>query len=328
VGAYDAMTERVQSFIGQFGGKAYPSYEAMLEDPAVEVVVNLTTHTAHAAVTRQALMAGKHVQSEKPLATDRASGREVVELAKKKGLVLSCSPFVILGEAQQTLWKAVRDGMIGQVYAVNAEMFWGRIEAWHPNPVAFYSPGAGPMLDVAVYPLNILTSILGPVREVRAMAEITLKDRVILSGPQAGTKFEVTTPDAVFALLKFASGPMGRVTATFSHWRSNQGGMELHGTLGSLNLSTNVGFESKVTMSIYPDREWKEVPFIREPYKGVDWSRGALETVLAAQEGRPSRVSGAQAYHIVDICLSSLEAAQSGQTVKVNSTFDPPKPLD
>ena len=62
-----------------------------------------------------------------------------MELAEKKKLLLGCSPFVILGEAQQTLWKAVRDGMIGKPLEVVAHIMHGRIEKRNPNPVPFLS---------------------------------------------------------------------------------------------------------------------------------------------------------------------------------------------
>lgn len=327
VGAFDDLTERALAFTSKYGGKVYPSMNALLDDPEIELVVNLTIHTAHAAVTRRALLAGKHVHSEKPLATNRTAGREVVELARKKRLLLSCSPFIILGDAQQALWKAIRDDRIGKVIAVNAEMFWGRIERWHPHPVAFYSPGAGPMLDVGCYPLNVLTSILGPVAEVRGLAKITMPNRVIQSGPNAGKKFRVTTPDTVFGLLTFANGAIGRLTTTFAPWRSNQSGLEIHGTKGSLSLANTSGFDAAVRSAVYPDPEWKDVRLSRKPYKGMDWSRGVRDAAQAIRKGRPSRVSGAQAFHILDVCLGILEASRLGRPVRIKSRFDQPRPV-
>lgn len=328
VGAFDTDADRAKEFAEKYETRTYPSYEELLDDSEVELVVDLAIHKAHAAVNKQALEAGKHVHSEKPLATDRASGKETVHLAQEKGLVLSCSPFVSLGEAQQTLWKAVREGQIGDVIAVNAEMFWGRIEAWHPNPVAFYEVGAGPMLDVGVYPLNVLTTILGPVSEVRGMAEITLPDREIRSGPLAGQKYEVTTPDVVYGLLKFECGAIGRLTTTFSPWLSKQAGLELHGTKGSFSMGNVVGFNAPIEVGLYPDREWKDVPLLGEPFAGVDWARGIVDSAGAIREGRRPRASGEQAYHILDVCLSILESSEKAAPVKVESRFEQPAPMD
>jgi len=109
VGAYDLAPGRAREFVGAHGGREFGSLEELLGCPEVEAVVNLSIHTAHAEVTRRVLEAGKHVHSEKPLATRRDEAQALVELAEKKKLLLGCSPFVILGEAQQTLWKAVRE---------------------------------------------------------------------------------------------------------------------------------------------------------------------------------------------------------------------------
>ena len=112
IGVYDTAYERAKEFTKQFGGCIFQSMEELLRSSEVKLVVNLTMPIAHYQVTRQALEADKHVYSEKPLATNRREGLQLVEIARQRNLLLGCAPFVILGEAQQTLWKAVRDGMV------------------------------------------------------------------------------------------------------------------------------------------------------------------------------------------------------------------------
>ena len=327
VAACDLVPDRANEFTQQFGGNALDTLEAMLECEEVEAVVNLTIHTAHSDVTRQALQAGKHVHSEKPLAIDRESAAEVVALAEERGLLLGCSPFVILGEAQQTLWKAVREGVIGDVLEVIAEMMHGRIESWHPNPAPFYGTGAGPMLDVGCYPLNVLTSILGPVRSVRGAATIRIPERTIASGPQQGSTFEVTTPDHVTGLLEFANGVGGRLTASFMAEKSSHTGVEIHGTTGSLRMSSPVGFDTEVSVCLSGEKEWRPLPFVADPHQGVEWSRGLLDMAEALRRERPLRCTGAQAAHILDVCLGILEAAESGDTKTLTTTFAAPEPV-
>jgi predicted dehydrogenase len=69
-GVFDIDTARSSTVTRHYGFHVYPSYEALLADPAVEIVVNLTSIRAHYGVIKQALAAGKHVYSEKPLTTD------------------------------------------------------------------------------------------------------------------------------------------------------------------------------------------------------------------------------------------------------------------
>ncbi|MBO3804127.1 MAG: Gfo/Idh/MocA family oxidoreductase [Candidatus Brockarchaeota archaeon] len=327
VGAYDLVRERAESFARKYGCAAFGSMEQALSSDDVELVVNLTIHTAHAQVTKRALEAGKHVHSEKPLATSREDGKALVDLASKKKLLLGCSPFVILGEAQQTLWKAVRDGTVGRVLYASADMMHGRIESWHPSPEAFYAPGAGPMLDVGCYPLNVLTSILGPVRSVRGQAKTLIPKREIGSGPKKGKAFDVTTPDHVDGILEFSNGAMGRLSASFVVEKSAHTGIEITGSSGTLRADSPVDFDSPVLFCPIGKRDWSTIPLLAKPYRGVEWSRGLLDIADAIKKGRQPRCSGEQANHILDVCLSILEASELGREVRLSTTFKAPEPV-
>lgn len=328
VGAYDLFFERTRNFTDKYGGTAFSSLEELLACSEVEAVVNLTIHTAHSGVTLRALQAFKHVHSEKPIATNREEASELVELAEKQGLSLGCSPFVILGEAQQTLWKAVRDGMVGEVLEVVSHIMHGRIEKRNENPVPYFSPGAGPMLDVGCYPLNVLTSIFGPVRRVRgASADILIPERTIGAGPNQGKNFRVTTPDHVTGLFEFTNGVTGRLTASFTIGATTLPGIEIYGTEGSLSMSCSFLFNSEVKFCSAGEQEWRPVPFVAEPFGGIEWSRGLLDIQDAIRNRRPLRCSGKQAYHILDICLAILEAAEEGRAKELKTTFEPPKPV-
>lgn len=325
VGCFDPVTDRMTDYGRQFECKTYGSLEDLLADSEVDLVINLTVHTAHSTVTRQALEAGKHVHSEKPLATNRAEGEAVVRLAEERGLRLGCSPFIILGESQQTLWKQIREGRIGKPLVAYGEMNWHRIERWHPNPAGFFAEGAGPLLDVGCYPLNVLTSILGPVRSVSGSARILLEDREVGSGPNAGTKFKVTSPDHVVGNLEFANGVMGRLTCSFVVGPSSQTGVEIHGELGGFHIDS-VGFNAGLRFASSATREWEEVPPVVPAFEGIDWSRGVGDIADALAHNRPHRCTGAQAYHILDVCLSILESAEQGKPVEVKSRFELPSP--
>lgn len=326
VGCFDPVTDRMQEFAAKFECEAYGSLETLLNDPRVDLVVNLTIHTLHAEVTCQALEAGKHVHSEKPLATNRADGQTVVRLAEEKGLRLGCSPFVILGESQQTLWKQIREGRMGKPLVAYGEMNWNRIERWHPNPEGFFGEGAGPLLDVGCYPLNVMTSILGPVASVTGAAKVLIPDREVGSGPNAGRKFKVTMPDHVVGCLDFANGAMGRLTCSFVTGPSSQTGLEIHGELGGYHLD-GVGFNSRLRFAPCETREWEDVEPAVPAFQGLDWSRNLLDIGDAITNNRPHRCTGEQAYHILDVCLSILDSAEQGRPVEVKSRFAPPAPV-
>jgi len=329
IGAFDVVSEAAAAFVGEHGGVHYPSFDALLADDAVELVVNLTSHHAHAQVSSAVLSAGKHVHSEKPLAATLADGRMLLDLAAAKGVRLSCSPFTFLGEGQQTALKALRDGVIGPVRAAYSEMNWDRIERWHPNPAGFFAKGAGPLLDVGVYALTVLTTLLGPVKRVRGIAYDVLPQRVVGRGPRQGETFIIGTPDLVVGGLEFASGAVARLTASFFVGRGSKQGprTELHSKTGSLILNHNHNFEGPVEHYDGATSEWRTLPFVREPYIGVEWGRAIFDLADSLRLGTPQRVTGTQAYHVLEICLGILQAADEGGTVEINSTFAPPPPM-
>ena len=207
-GAYDIAPEASAAFAEARECGTYDTFDAVLADDSVDLVVNLTIQEAHYEVSRACLEAGKHVHSEKPLSITREEATALVSLADELGMRLSCAPFTWMGESQQTAWKTIRDGKLGEVRLVYAEMNWGRIESWHPSPANFYRPGVGPLPDVGVYPLSMMTAFFGPVRQVRAFADIMLPERAATDG----STFEVGAPDVVIAVLEFHSGVVARLT--------------------------------------------------------------------------------------------------------------------
>lgn len=325
-GGYDLKPENVEAALAGGGEKVmtYGSVEEVLADPKVDLVVNLTNQQAHYGVTTQALRAGKHVHSEKPLAVTRKEANALVALAKRKRLRLGCSPFTFLGEAQQTAGKLLREGALGKVRIVYAEMNWNRIEHWHPNPFFFYQPGAGPLFDVGVYPLTILTAFLGPVKCVSGFGRIVMPNR----RTKTGKRFRVQTPDWVAGLLEFASGAVCRITASFYVGPTTQQGIEFHGDDASLYLSSATKFDQVPQMRGAQEKEWRDVQHVKAPYPGVEWGRAIFDLAEALRDGRPHRATGAQAAHVVDVCCGVLESAKKGgKAVAVRSRFKVPAPM-
>lgn len=324
LGAADLDPKRAAEFCAKFGGRAYASLDEILADPAVDAVVNLTIHHAHAEVVRRCLEAGKHVHTEKPLALTHPEAAALVELAKKKSLVLSSSPITFLGEAQQTAWKYIRSGRLGEVKLVFAEVNWGRIESWHPNPVPFYDVGV--VFDVGIYPLTLLTAFLGPVRRVQAVGRILKKDRVTTKGEA----FALTYPDYVCANLEFAGGAMARLTSDFyvAGNNSKQAGVEFHGDRGSLVLGHWFMFDAAVEAADFGD-PLQPVPLVRPGYKGgAEWARCIVEMAAAIAEGRRPRATGEHAAHVIEVICAIGTSMRDERAVEVGSDFPAPEPMD
>jgi predicted dehydrogenase len=322
-GVADLVPERAQALAAKLGVPAYPSVDALLADPEVDAAVNLTIQRAHAAVGRQVLAAGKHLYSEKPLALQYEDARELLALAAERGLRIAAAPATLLGEAQQTVWKLIREGAIGTVRAAYAECNWGRIESWHPAPEGFYETGVMP--DVGIYPLSIFTALFGPVRRVRAFGTVILPDRVRKDGEQ----FHVATPEFVIAVLTLENGTIARLTANWyvEQRHSHQRGMEFHGDLGSIALSSWLDGDAEIELGL-TGQDLAPVSLMRPPERGVVWSRALPDLARAIEKGRPHRMSGEQAAHLVEVMNAITSSAATGSPVEVRSSFPPPEPME
>ena len=317
-GATDVERSLSAAFVDRFGGVDYPSLDDVLGDPDVDAIVNLTFPAVHAEVTSAALHAGKHVHSEKPLAVNYESARSLVDLAVDRGLRLSCSPITFLGEAQQTMWRLAESGAIGEVRVAYAEVNWNRIESWHPRPEPFYR--IGPFADVGVYPLTILTAMLGPARRVTAFGTVVYPDRRTTNGEP----FTPEAPDFGVAVVELESGTVVRLTANFYVSRATkQSGIELHGDTGSIFLSDWLLFDAKVELARFGE-PYQSVP-VENAFPGTDWGRALGDLSDAIVSGRPHRATGAQAAHIVEILDAVKTSIAEGRAVEITSSFSPPE---
>jgi predicted dehydrogenase len=320
-GVTDVLPERADKLARTFGIRQYATLDEVLADDDIEIVVNLTAPSSHASVTAAALAAGKHVHTEKPVALRYAEARELAELARRNRVRLSCAPSTLLGEAQQTAWKLVREGAIGRIRVAYAEANWGRIETWHPSPQGLYA--VGPLVDVGVYPLTLLTAMFGPIRRVRAYETKLEPERITTSNEP----FALGAPDFVAALLEFEAGLVARVTATFWVRPGRQRGVELHGDAASLYLASWGEFDSRLDTSV-DGETYTPMPLLREPYRGIDWARALVDVAEAVEEGRPHRMSAEHAAHVVEVMEAIGLAGVEERPVEVSSGFDPPLPMD
>ncbi|TGR72925.1 Gfo/Idh/MocA family oxidoreductase, partial [Mesorhizobium sp. M1C.F.Ca.ET.189.01.1.1] len=99
-----------------------------------DLVLNLTIPAAHFDISISALSAGKHVFTEKPLATSANDGRRLVAEAAKRGVLLGSAPDTFLGAAGRRARRLMDEGAIGRPVCGTAFMMGRGMEHWHPNP--------------------------------------------------------------------------------------------------------------------------------------------------------------------------------------------------
>jgi predicted dehydrogenase len=272
--------------------------DELLADPDVELVLNLTPPNAHASLSRSALAAGKHVYSEKPLATSVREGRELVAQARRLGLRLGCAPDTFLGSAYQTGRRLIDAGGIGTPLGGAAAMLVGGPDLWHPNAEAFFRPGGGPLLDLAPYYLTALVALLGRIESVSGFAVTPTPERTLAAGPRAGKTVSVDVPTHAAAVLRLAGETLATLTVSFEARGQYISGLQVFGSEATLVLPDANAFGGDVSLR----RGHSERELVRYTSGGAQETRGlgVADLVESIRTGQPHRASDANALHVLE----------------------------
>lgn len=299
----------------------------VLSHAGVELVVNLTIPAVHAEVSAAAIAAGKHVWSEKPISTDRDSGRDLVGQADKAGLLLGVAPDTVLGQGVQTARRAIARGDIGVPLSAQTVMQYSGPEIFHPNPEFLFSKGAGPLFDFGPYYLTTLVHIFGAFATVAAVGSKARTARTVQVGARKGTSFPVEVPTHVSAIAQFASGGVSQSIFSFQSPLARMGVVEITGTEGTMLVPDPNQFTGDVKITRAPtfaalgkDPDWETIPLT-----GVLAGRGTgvLDLARCIRSGSQPLASGALGYHILDTLIAIDQAVATGHTVEVGSTVEP-----
>lgn len=325
VACADLEAERARALALELDVPKACQVEELLADPDVDIVLNLTAHQAHAAVSLAAIEAGKHVYSEKPLASSTEEGLAILEAARGRGVRVGCAPDTFLGGGLQTCRRLIDEGLVGQPLACFASYVHRGHEWWHPDPESYYRRGCGPALDTGPYLVTALVSLLGPVARVAGSAMLNRPERVITSEPRRGARIQVEANTHVAGVLEFASGASATVMLSYDVWAAQLPRLEIYGTEGTLSVPHPEGFGGPVRIWLGEASDWSEVQLTHgaEAGRGI----GVADMAHAIAEGREHRASGELALHVLDTLCALEQSSSAGQHVTLSTTCARPAPL-
>lgn len=338
VGAHDRDPTRAAAFARHWGVPALGSLDDLLAAlPPDGLLLNLTNPASHAPVTRAALLAGRHVWSEKPMALSLADARGLADLAATRGLTLASAPSSVLSEASQALGLALREGRAGVPRLVYAELDDGflaqapvaswRGESGAPWPVED-ELRTGCALEHAGYWLSWLIAHLGPVREVTTATALARPDKHGVEGE---------APDLAVATLAFQGGCAARLSCSILAPHDHR--LRVVGEAGLIEVAEAWNNEApvRVRRRVQVRRRLLELPLGRRvrlkgpthPKVGrtgaasMNFMLGPAEVLDAIGVGRPSRLGGAFALHLTEVTLA---CATAGRHV-METTCEPLEPM-
>lgn len=357
VGAYDRNARNLDAFGRRWPVRKYANLGELVCDPAVELVLNLTDPRSHHAITRQCLDAGKHVYSEKPLAMSPAEAAALADLAARKGVGLASAPCSVLGETAQTLWKAIREGVVGKVRLVYANFDDGMIApamspwTWR-NGYGVPWPArdefeVGCTYEHAGYVLTWLAAFFGPALRVTSFASCQLPDKGIAVNGMA--------PDFTAGCIEYADNVVARVTCSILAPRDKS--ITIVGDDGVLFVGNVRNDRAPVLLRRAKQGRWqrgimrrtqwlhrwlearipwpgaeamfqRRYPLVRRPggrvaasTKPVDFMRGPAEMADAIAASRPCSLSADLGVHVVEMLEALQHPERFGGAKRMTTTF-------
>ncbi|MCI8386555.1 MAG: Gfo/Idh/MocA family oxidoreductase [Acutalibacter sp.] len=324
-------------------------YEAM-DDPEVEVILNLTRPYEHFEVTKQALLHGKHVYSEKPLGVDMDEASQLIALAEEKNLRLGGAPDTFMGAGIQTARRLIDSGYIGDLVGASCAMVCHGHETWHPDPEFYYKRGGGPMLDMGPYYITALVQLLGQAKGLMGMTKRSFPQRLITSAPHRGETIHVDVDTWLSGNIEFTSGAIAQVFTTFDVHYTAQARFEIYGTKGSLMVPDPNTFGGPVLLLRPEDaaaeaaapkadpglarrgvpdfyRGWKEVPLLYD-YAENSRGLGLADMAKAIRTGRDHRANYQQQRHVLELMTGFSKSCESGAYVPMQSKYTPTAPME
>jgi predicted dehydrogenase len=320
VAVCDRVATRADEVRKRFGAQAsYTDLDRFLRDSDVDIVLNLTPHHAHVAVSRAALESGRHVYTEKPMAQSLDEATMLIEKASANRLKLACAPVTLLLPTMRRWQQRLQEGAIGRPTFARAQALAAPLwDGFAPDHAWYFTAGSGPLMDMGVYALTALTGLFGPALRVSAMAGTILPERVIGDGPFAGTRIPTGVDDSVHLHLDFGK-LFASVDISWCVQASRNELLEVYGDAGTL-----AGDPTAANTPLYCFRlgaPWRVEESPPRLPRSDDWIQGVAHLVHCVLNDTEPVNNALHARHVLDIMLSALHSAKAGQTLALQTTF-------
>ena len=296
----------------------YPHIDQLLAGAPFDMLVNLTDMQEHEHLNFQAISAGKHVWSEKPMANSLVAGEKLIAIAKEQGVKLWGAPAMVVSPQFAFMAKTLNSGTLGRVAAAHAD--YG-----HTGPdwsSFFYEKGGGSLPDLAVYNLTTLTGLLGPAKSAVAMTSVVTPTRKI----HEKGEIQVVAEDNAMVLLDHGNGVISHTQSGFNYFnphghdgsKEQRHSISIVGSTGSLGL---VGYDwdpQGVDLATEKDPAFQRHATDKRDFV---WQMGASLAAESLATGKELLITPEHALHVLEIIFATRESQDTGRRVPLKSSF-------
>lgn len=299
--------------------ECYDSYEKMLADKKIDIVVVATADMAHAPATIAALNAGCHVLCEKPMSLFVEECKDMIEASEKTGKLLMVGQICRFTPGFVKAKEIIDNGIIGDLFFVESEYAHDYknipgVDGWRTDK------DREPIIGGACHAIDLLRWLAGDPTETMAYSN----HKVLTDWP---------VNDATVAIMKFPNDVMGKVFTSVGCKRDYTMRTVIYGTKGTIIVDN-----STPTITLMLEQTSSEGHFVDGFFTNGGSERNIKHLIKVSLNdhnveaehkamreavigGKPLLMTGVEGAKTVAVCRAVVEAAKSGTAVKINYDF-------
>ena len=323
VGCFDVHTPSAQRLAEAVGCTAYETLDEMLANPEIQVVTIGTPSGAHLEPAVAAANAGKHVIVEKPLEITLARCDAIIRACRENGVKLATIFPSRFHDAATRIKEAVDGGRFGRLTMGDAYVKWFRTQAYYDSGAwrgTWKLDGGGALMNQAIHSVDLLTWLMGPVAEIRAMVGCLDHERIAVE-------------DTAVASLRFVNGALGVIEASTAVFPGYLKKVEIHGSKGSATLE-----EEDIIRWEFAEKTPEDEAIYEKMHSKISTGGGAADpaaighhgharlfadVLRAIETGTEPKINGEEGRRSVEIILAIYQSAESGSAVPLPLADDP-----
>jgi UDP-N-acetyl-2-amino-2-deoxyglucuronate dehydrogenase len=304
----DIFEESGRRFAAQHGAEFVSTYEEVCRHPDVDYVDVCTFPDFRLEPIEICAETKKHVQVQKPIATNLETARRMIDTARQGGILLGVVSQHRFDDASRFLSRAIAGGRLGRLLQCDCYVKWYRSPAYYSRPIkgSWKTEGGGALINQAIHQLDILRWLAGPVAELFGVWQL-------------GALHKIESEDVVNAVVRYASGATGVIQAATAFWPGYPERTEFHGTKGTAVISGD-----KLTTWDVENDSGDPAPVAKEVASGASdpmaislepFERQFLEFGDAIRNRRKPLVSGEEGYQALELVDAVYRSCRTGEKV-------------
>jgi UDP-N-acetyl-2-amino-2-deoxyglucuronate dehydrogenase len=306
----DINAESGRDFADRYGCQFVESYEEVCSHPRVDYVDVCTFPDFRLQPLQICAQEKKHVQVQKPIATNLETAQEMIDTARKAGILLGVVSQHRFDDSTQFVRRALDSGRLGKLLQADAYVKWFRTAAYYSRPIkgSWATEGGGALINQAIHQVDVLLWLMGGIAEVFGYWQLAALHKI-------------ESEDVVAAVLKYSSGASGVIQASTAFWPGYTERLEIHGTKGTAVISGD-----KLTTWNVENDSGEPAPLERDVASGASdpmaismapFERQFLDFGDAIRTGRKPVSSGEDGYRALQAVVSIYESCRKGTAVRL-----------